>query len=69
MTRHRSVLFLVLASFLLSLLAGCIIRTEPRHRHHRREVRGHGSHQHCHYKGGPHRRRVCHSHPHGGGHH
>lgn len=27
------------------------------------------AHQHCHSRGGKHDKRVCHSHPHGPGHH
>ncbi len=47
---------------------GCVVRTRtgPAYRD------GHPSshrHDHCHNRGGKHNKRVCHSHPHGPGHH
>jgi hypothetical protein len=53
----------------ISLAAGgCVVRTgKSQH-----AVTGHPAkhrHDHCHAKGGPHDKRVCHSHPHGPGHH
>jgi len=46
--------------------SGCVVRTGPAHRHghHARSAE-----QHCHDRGGKHHKRVCHSHPHGPGHH
>jgi hypothetical protein len=61
---------LLLLSFLAPVFVsqtGCIVRTEPRRRYYRAEP-DHGSHRHCHYRGGQ-RRKGCHNHPHGAGHH
>ncbi|MEZ4401890.1 MAG: hypothetical protein R3B06_17810 [Kofleriaceae bacterium] len=48
--------------------AACTIRTGA----HQHGVSGHPAshrHQHCHDRGGKHHKQVCHSHPHGPGHH
>ncbi len=61
-------LMLVAVVTLALVSAGCVVRTGPAHR------RGHGAHphshrhDHCHHRGKKHKR-VCHSHPHGPGHH
>lgn len=47
-------------------LSGCVVRTGPEYRGgHPHSHR----HDHCHDRGGKHHKRVCHSHPHGPGHH
>ena len=67
MARLVPLLSLVVAVLFLS---GCIVHSRGRSRHHsRRAKHSHGAHQHCHYKGGKHNKRVCHNHPHGDGHH
>lgn len=50
------------------LSTGCVVRTGKSHH----AVHGHPDkhrHDHCHQRGGKHKKRMCHSHPHGGGHH
>jgi hypothetical protein len=54
------------ASFLTS--TGCLVRTGRRSQ----GLSGHPdkhSHQHCHDRGGKNHKQVCHTHPHGPGHH
>lgn len=48
-----------LVGFLL-MASGCIVVSGHPSRH---------AHQHCHARGGKHHKQVCHSHPHGPGHH
>ncbi|MBP8810137.1 MAG: hypothetical protein KBG48_23105 [Kofleriaceae bacterium] len=59
---------LVLA--LATLSSACVVRTRTRPVHHQQV--GHPAshrHEHCHHRGGKHHKRMCHSHPHGPGHH
>ena len=59
--------FPLLALVLGLVTAGCLVRTEPsRGRSHHG---AHGSDHHCHERGGKHRKRVCHAHPHAPDHH
>jgi hypothetical protein len=70
-TRSAGLSGLLGLAFLLSLAvgtSGCLIRSEPRRGTTYRESGSH-RHEHCHYRGGKHHKRVCHSHPHGSGHH
>jgi hypothetical protein len=56
----------IVIALLLVSVSGCVVRTRPAHRH------GHPAshrHDHCHHRGGTHNKTVCHSHPHGPGHH
>jgi len=61
-------LFLALAVAGAGFTTGCVVRTG----HHHHAASGHPAkhrHDHCHARGGKHNKRVCHSHPHGPGHH
>ena len=58
---------LAIALLSLTFASACVVRTTPAHR-----GGGHPSshrHDHCHDRGGKHHKQVCHSHPHGPGHH
>lgn len=60
----------IFASTLTLGAGGCFVRTGPAYR--QGGGGGHPDshrHDHCHDRGGKHHKRVCHSHPHGGGHH
>lgn len=62
---------LIVASFFVSIAgttSGCIVRTTG-HGHGHARSSSHGNHRHCHYKGGKHKKQVCHNHPHNAGHH
>lgn len=64
----RTLLVAIIALFTASQ-AGCIVVSKDRHRSRSHTVSrdDHGNHRHCHPK--KHGRKVCHSHPHRGGHH
>ncbi|MBK9032769.1 MAG: hypothetical protein IPL61_16120 [Myxococcales bacterium] len=65
---RRFALILAVAGIALSTSAGCLVRT----RTHPAHAQGHPAshrHEHCHDRGGKHHKQVCHSHPHGPGHH
>ena len=63
---HR-LLLLALVALVLPTSA-CTVRTGRNHS----SLSGHPAnqnHEHCHDRGGKHHKTVCHSHPHGPGHH
>lgn len=59
---------LAIALLSLTFASACVVRTGPAHRHGGGHPSSH-RHDHCHDRGGKHHKRVCHSHPHGPGHH
>ena len=68
MTLPSTLLSLALAGSFLTAGAGCFVRTGRS----QQGLSGHPdkhSHQHCHSRGGKHDKTVCHTHPHGPGHH
>jgi len=68
MNKRLAMLALVLGA-LVFCSSGCVVRTGPARRGQTVSHPHRHTHYHCHKRGHGHGAKVCHTHPHGPGHH